>query len=83
MVSVHSTFTNTDHAHYPQYNHSQHHHHHNSSVKRRRKVIKNDPELLTRTSWVDAKIAHAQIKKVSPDFKSFKLSLVCETMVLL
>ena len=51
MVSVHSTYQS----------HSDHHTHH---VKKRRKWI-NDPQVLTRTSWVDANIARVQIKRVS------------------
>ena len=46
---------------------SHHHGHHNHHVKKRRKVPlnRNDPELLTRTSYVDASVAQLQIKKVN------------------
>ena len=46
---------------------SHHHGHHNHHVKKRRKVPlnRNDPELLTRTPYVDASVAHLQIKKVN------------------
>ena len=43
------------------------HNHHNHHVKKRRKVPlnRNDPDLLTRTSYVDASVAQLQIKKVN------------------
>ena len=56
MVSVYSTYNHEN-------NHSNHNHHH--SVKRKRKVNRNDPELLTRTAYVDASVAQLQIKKVN------------------
>ena len=56
MVSVHSTYGD---------NHHRGHAHH---VKKRKKVIKSDPDLLTRPSWVDANVAHLHIKKVNPKF---------------
>lgn len=52
MVSVHSTYTDS---------HTHGHHH----VKKRKKVVRNDPDLLTRTSWVDANVAYTQILKVN------------------
>ena len=60
MVSVYSTYNHEN-------NHSNHgHNHHNHhSVKRKRKVNRNDPELLTRTAYVDASVAQIQIKKVN------------------
>ena len=59
MVSVYSTYNHeNNHS-----NHNNHNHHH--SVKRKRKVNRNDPELLTRTAYVDASVAHLQIKKVN------------------
>ena len=57
MVSVYSTYNHDN-------NHSNHNHNHHS-VKRKRKVNKNDPELLTRTAYVDASVAQLQIKKVN------------------
>ena len=58
MVSVYSTYNHEN-------NHSNHNHHNHHSVKRKRKVNRNDPELLTRTSYVDASVAQLQIKKVN------------------
>lgn len=53
MVSVHSTYTDS---------HTHGHHH---AKKRKKSVVRNDPDLLTRTSWVDASVAYAQILKVN------------------
>ena len=58
MVSVYSTYNHEN-------NHSNHNHNHHHSVKRKRKVNRNDPELLTRTAYVDASVAQQQIKKVN------------------
>lgn len=63
MVSLHSTYAD---------NHHHGHHHH---VKRRKKVLKNDPDLLIRPSFVDASIALAQIKKVNKVFVAFLFGL--------
>ena len=57
MVSVYSTYNHDN-------NHSNHNHNHHS-VKRKRKVNRNDPQLLTRTAYVDASVAQLQIKKVN------------------
>ena len=38
-----------------------------STVSRRNTGNKVDPDLLTRTSWVNAELAYKQIKKVSPN----------------
>ena len=53
---------------------SLHHGHHSHHVKKRRKVPlnRNDPELVTRTPYVDASVAHLQIKKVN---KTYNLSV--------
>ena len=62
MVSVHSTYVQDN-------SHGSHSHHHQKSCRqRKRKTVikdKDNPELLTRTSYVDASHAHREIKKVN------------------
>ena len=51
---------------YSHYNHEHNNHgHHHQHLKKRTKVKRSDPELLTRTSYVDANVAQLEIKKVS------------------